>query len=100
MHMSRKDADARGIKQGDICRAFNHHGQILVYANVSERFMPGVAHITYGRWIDKMQPGEAENSIDKSGNVEVLCTGGFCGPFDNQASVQCVCQVEKYTGAV
>jgi trimethylamine-N-oxide reductase (cytochrome c) len=99
IHMGRKDADDRGIKQGDICRAFNHHGQILVYANVSERFMPGVAHITYGRWIDKMDPSDPM-SIDKSGNVEVLCTGGFCGPYDNQASVQAVCQVEKYTGAV
>ena len=95
IHVSRKDADDRGIKYGDLVRVFNDKGQILCWADVSERFMPGVAHITYGVWNDYVQP-VAPGSLDKSGNVENICTGGFCSPFDNQASVQAIAQVEKW----
>jgi hypothetical protein len=37
-------------------------------------------------------------SLDKSGNVENICTGGFISPYDNQASVQAIAQVEKWKG--
>jgi trimethylamine-N-oxide reductase (cytochrome c) len=99
VHMSKADADARGIKYGDLVRVFNDRGQILCWADVSQRYMPGTAHITYGRINDFVQPG-VPGSLDKSGNVENICTGGFISPFDNQASVQAVAQIEKYTGAV
>ena len=97
IRMSRKDADDRGIKYGDLVRVFNDRGQILCWAYVSERFMPGVAHITYGVWNDYVEPG-VPGALDKSGNVENICTGGFLSPFDNQANVQAVAQVEKWTG--
>jgi trimethylamine-N-oxide reductase (cytochrome c) len=95
IHMNRKDAEERGIKHGDLVRAFNHRGQILCWADLSERFMPGVAHVTYGRINDFAEKG-VPGALDKSGNVENICTGGFISPFDNQASVQCVAQVEKW----
>ena len=99
IHMNPKDAADRGIKHGDIVRVFNHKGQILCWADLSERFMPGVAHITYGRWGDLVEPG-VPGSLDQSGNVENLCSGGFISPFDNQAAVQAIAQVEKWTGSI
>jgi len=98
IQMSKADADARGIVYGDLVRVFNDRGQVLCWAEVSQRYMPGVAHLTYGRVNDFVQPG-VPGSLDKSGNVENICTGGFISPFDNQASVQAVAQIEKYTGA-
>jgi len=59
--------------------------------------MPGVAHVTYGRWNDYVQPG-VPGSLDKSGNSENLCRGGFISPYDTQCDVQAVAQVEKWTG--
>jgi trimethylamine-N-oxide reductase (cytochrome c) len=96
IHISSKDAADRGIKHGDLVRVFNDRGQILCWADVSERFMPGVAHVTYGRWNDYVQPG-VPGSLDKSGNVENLCRGGFISPYDTQCDVQAVAQVEKWT---
>jgi anaerobic selenocysteine-containing dehydrogenase len=98
VHMSSKDAADRGIKYGDLVRVYNDRGQILCWADVTERFKPGVAHVTYGvvnDFVEKGKPG----ALDKSGNVENICTGGFISPFDNQASIQAVAQIEKYTGA-
>jgi anaerobic selenocysteine-containing dehydrogenase len=97
IHMSRKDAEARGMKYGDLVRVFNNRGQILCWADVSERYMPGVAMVTYGRWSDFVEPGNPA-SLDKSGNIELLCRGGFIGPFDTQQDVQAVAQVEKWKG--
>jgi anaerobic selenocysteine-containing dehydrogenase len=95
--MSTKDAADRGIKQDDSVRVFNNRGQILCYANVSERMTPGVAHVTYGVWNDYAEPGNPA-SLDKSGNIEGLVRGGFIGPYDNQMDVTCVAQVEKWKG--
>jgi len=93
--ISTEDAEARGIKHGDLVRVFNHRGQILCWANITERMMPGVAHVTYGEWVDYVELG-VPGSLDKSGNIEGLCRGGFISPFDNQQDVQCVAQVEKW----
>jgi trimethylamine-N-oxide reductase (cytochrome c) len=93
--MNTKDAETRGIKHGDLVRVFNHRGQILCWAYVNEMIMPGVARVNYGQWNDYAEPG-VPGSIDKSGNIENLCRGGFISPFDTQQDVQCVAQVEKW----
>ncbi|MGB9023868.1 MAG: molybdopterin-dependent oxidoreductase [Candidatus Bathyarchaeia archaeon] len=95
--MSAKDAEARGIRHGDIVRVFNDRGQILCWADVSERILPGVARVNYGRWNDYVEPA-VPGSLDKSGNIENLCRGGFISPFDTQQDVQAVAQVEKWKG--
>jgi anaerobic selenocysteine-containing dehydrogenase len=95
--MNKKDADDRGIKYGDLVRVFNNRGQILCWAKVSEQIMPGAARVTYGYWNDYVEPG-VPGSLDKSGNIENLCRGGFISPFDTQTDVQAVAQVEKWKG--
>jgi anaerobic selenocysteine-containing dehydrogenase len=95
--MSKKDADARGIKYGDIVRVFNQRGQILCWAEVSERIMPGVARVYYGRWADYVERANP-TSLDRSGNAEVIARGGFVSPYDTQQEVQAVAQIEKWEG--
>lgn len=95
-----KDASVRGIKDGDLLRAFNDRGQILVGAVVTEHIREGVVRISEGAWFDPADPS-ASGSICKNGSVN-------CLTFDIGSSslAQANCgqmsqlQIEKYTGAV
>ncbi len=53
------DAKARGIAQGDLVRAFNERGQILVGALLSEDVRQGVVRICEGAWHDLGQAGRS-----------------------------------------
>jgi anaerobic selenocysteine-containing dehydrogenase len=97
--MNKKDADDRGIKYGDIVRVFNMRGQILCWARTSEQMMPGAGRVTYGYWNDYDEPG-VPGSLDRSGNIENLCRGGFVSPFDTQTDVQAIAQIEKWSGSL
>jgi trimethylamine-N-oxide reductase (cytochrome c) len=50
IYMSPADAEARGIKDGDIVRVFNDRGQLLAGARVSDDYPPGVVRIHEGAW--------------------------------------------------
>ena len=65
------DAKSKGIKNGDLVRAFNHRGQILVGAVVSDIVPKGVVRIYEGAWYDPENPGK-EGSLCKNGCVNVL----------------------------
>lgn len=66
-----EDARARGIESGDLVRAFNDRGQILVGATLSSDIRPGVVRISEGAWYD---PAEAARpgSLCRNGNVNCL----------------------------
>lgn len=65
------DAAARGIKDGDIVRVFNHRGALLSAAVLSEDTRPGVIRIATGAWYDPAEPGRI-GSLEKHGNPNVL----------------------------
>ena len=44
IRINRVDADARGIESGDLVRAFNDRGSVIVCAQVGERTQPGTVH--------------------------------------------------------
>ncbi len=85
------DADARGIKHGDMVRTYNDRGTVLIKAKVTERIMPGVVSISEGSWYNPDKDG-----TDRGGCVNVLLkdthspAGAFC-------SNTCLVQVEKNT---
>ena len=54
-----KDAEKRGIKDGDIVKVFNERGTVLGGAMVWERIMPGVVYMDHGARVDPIIPGEA-----------------------------------------
>lgn len=65
------DAKAKGIKNGDVVRAYNQRGQVLVGAVVSDIVPKGVVRIYEGAWYDPMDPSK-ENTLCKNGNANVL----------------------------
>lgn len=66
-----QDASARGITNGDLVRAFNDRGQILVGAVITEDVRPGVVRVSEGAWFDPAEPAE-QGSICKNGNINCL----------------------------
>lgn len=65
------DAEARGIKAGDIVRVFNGRGQVLAGAVITDLVMPGVVQLATGAWYDPLDPASG-NSLDKHGNANTL----------------------------
>ena len=72
------DAEARGIEDEDIVRAFNDRGQVLVGAVVTHRVPAGVVQLTYGSWNDPLE-GEV-GALDRGGDGSVLSNGGEMSP--------------------
>ena len=91
--MSSVDAEARGIKNGDVVLMTSPHGKVLRHAKVLPYLVPGAVAIQDGAWIEI----DEETGIDMGGCPNVLqapkSSGGGC-----QAWTGTVLQVEKYDG--
>ncbi|WP_319496137.1 trimethylamine-N-oxide reductase TorA [uncultured Cohaesibacter sp.] len=93
-----KDAEAKGIKSGDIVRVFNDRGQCLAGAVVTDEIRPGVVQLQEGAWYD---PADASTpgSICKYGDPNIL-TPDIPTSKLGQATSACTCMAdfEKYEG--
>ena len=66
------DAEARGIKNGDIIKLYNDRGSVLGIAKVTERIRPGVVHsFCSASKYDPLEPGKPY-STDRGGCVNLL----------------------------
>ena len=91
-----RDADARGIAEGDVVRAFNDRGQCLVGAHVTETIMPGVVLIQTGAWYDPVERGKV-GSLDRHGNPNVLTLDKGSSRLGQGSSAQtALVEVEKW----
>ena len=70
--MNPTDAKKRGLKAGDIARAFNERGQILCGVVTTERMAQGVIWISYGSWNDPLEPKPC--AVDRAGDSNILTT--------------------------
>jgi len=84
-----RDAEARGIGQGDPVRAFNGRGEVIIAARITERIMPGVVNLSEGAWY-----APDENGADRGGNPNVLTKDDY-SPGGAFASNTVLVQVEK-----
>jgi anaerobic dimethyl sulfoxide reductase subunit A len=87
------DAEARGIKTGDIVKITSSEGSALRPVLVTDRIMPGVTSLPHGAWTEF----DDELGVDKAGSDNYLEAGvptveGHSG-FNSQ-----IVQVEKWTG--
>ena len=66
------DAEARGIKQGDIVKVYNERGGVLCGALVWERIMPGVISVDHGARADFIIPFK----LDRGGAINAIAPDG------------------------
>jgi trimethylamine-N-oxide reductase (cytochrome c) len=73
------DAEARGIKNGDIMKVYNDQGIILGGARISERVVPGALVMNKGSRVDPIAPhidrGGSTNLISPPGLISKHCKG-------------------------
>ena len=91
-----QDAQARQINDGDVVRLWNHRGQVLAGAVVSEDIKPGVMCLHEGAWPD-LDP--QAGGICKNGAVNVLTKDIPSSRLGNGcAGNTALAWVEKYDG--
>jgi trimethylamine-N-oxide reductase (cytochrome c) len=90
-----EDAKARGIKTGDLVRAYNDRGQVLVGALVTDGIKKGAVCIHEGGWPDL----DKKTGICKNGGANVLTLDIPTSRLSNGcAANSALVRIEKYTG--
>ncbi|MCR4265888.1 molybdopterin-dependent oxidoreductase [Nitratireductor sp. ZSWI3] len=69
VEINRRDAEARGIGDGDVVRLWNERGACLAIARVGERVRHGVLVMPTGAWFE---PDEQAERLEVNGNPNVL----------------------------
>jgi anaerobic selenocysteine-containing dehydrogenase len=96
MRVNSQDAGARAITDGDLIRAFNDRGSVILAAQVTERVPPGTVH-SYESCADYQALGEPGHSPDISGCVNILTPKRYITPTSTgMANNSCLVQVEKW----
>jgi trimethylamine-N-oxide reductase (cytochrome c) len=96
LRINPNDAQKRGINEGDIVKAFNDRGAVLLSAQITSRVPPSVAHAWESCAVyDPI--GEPGASPDRGGCVNILTPERFvsknaCGMAPNS----CLIEVEKW----
>jgi molybdopterin guanine dinucleotide-containing S/N-oxide reductase-like protein len=91
-----EDAKKRGIEEGDMVRAYNDRGEVLLAAQVTERVLPGVVH-SYESCAIYEPIGEPGESPDRGGCINLLTSHRFisknaCGMAPNS----CLIEIAKW----
>ncbi|MFA0016321.1 molybdopterin guanine dinucleotide-containing S/N-oxide reductase [Vibrio lentus] len=90
-----EDAKARGIKTGDLVRAYNDRGQVLVGALVTDGIKQGAVCIHEGGWPDL----DKDTGLCKNGGCNVLTLDIPTSRLANGcAANSALVKIEKYTG--
>ncbi len=98
MRVNTKDAEARGIADGDLIRAFNDRGSVILVAQVTERVPSGTVH-SYESCADYLPTGEPGRSPDVAGCVNILTPKRHITPTSTgMANNSCLVQIEKWSG--
>ena len=98
LRLNTKDAEARGVGEGELIRAFNDRGEVILAAQVTERVAPGTVH-SYESVADYLPLGEPGRSPDTAGCINILTPKRFMTPTSTgMASNSCLIQVEKWDG--
>ena len=92
VYMNPQDAEARGIRDGEVVELFNGRGRCLSAAILTDDVMPGVAKLATGAWFDP----DWETGLDKHGNPNVLTLDVGASGFSQGCSAQtCLVQIRR-----
>lgn len=94
--ISPRDAEARGIKDGDIVRVFNERGGVLGGAVISQKIIPGALRFEKAGGGHHIIPGE----LHRGGNPNSINPKeGFSRNVYGLAATHFLVEIEKVTGA-
>ncbi len=93
------DANAKGIKDGDLVRVFNGRGQLLAGAVLTDSYPRGVIRIEEGAWYGPLN--EKEGAICTYGDPNTLTQDIGSSELAQATSANtCIVDFEKFTGKV
>ena len=96
-----RDAEARGIAEGDIVRLFNARGACLASATLSATVMQGVAQLPTGAWYDPVDDADGNVALCGHGNPNILTRDVGTSSLAQGCSGQLTAvQVERFDGAL
>ena len=94
------DAQARGIKDGDICRVYSDRGEVELTAYVTNRMMPGTAAVHHGAWFQTDGTPAECNTFGKDlrGTPNILLDDGHLPHILGALITAGLVEVEKVRG--
>jgi trimethylamine-N-oxide reductase (cytochrome c) len=96
IRLNSEDAAARGIADGDLVRAYNDRGAVVLCARVTDRIRPGTAHSAES-CSDYAPTGAPGDSPDRAGCINILTSKRFITPTSpGQACNTCLIEVEHW----
>jgi len=97
--MNPADAQARGLKDGDLIRVFNDRGACLAGLILSNDIRPGIIQLPTGAWYNPLEPGQI-GSLELHGNPNVLTQDkGTSQLAQGCAAHSALVEVERYEGS-
>jgi len=96
IRMHPQDAQARGLRAGDVARVFNDRGACLAGVVVDDRVRPQVVQLSTGAWYDPMDAADPD-ALCVHGNPNVLTDDiGTSSLAHGCSGAHALVQVEKY----
>ncbi|WP_246249246.1 molybdopterin-dependent oxidoreductase [Chelativorans alearense] len=93
-----RDADARGIREGDLVRLWNDRGACLAVAHLGGHVGPGVLVMPTGAWFE---PDRQHDWLESNGNPNVLTADRRTSALGQAcAALSALVRVEPYRPAV
>ncbi|MEO7938834.1 MAG: molybdopterin guanine dinucleotide-containing S/N-oxide reductase [Burkholderiaceae bacterium] len=98
--VSRGDAHARGLVDGDVVRVFNARGTCLAAVRVCDDLLPGVVKLSTGAWFDPTDwRADGPQNIEKHGNPNALTLDMGASSLSQGCMAQtCLVDIAKYVG--
>ncbi len=98
IRINTKDAAARGIKEGDLVKAYNDRGAVILAAQLTERVPSGTCH-SYESSAEYKPLGKPGQSPDRGGCVNILSSDKFIGKHTSGMATQHFrVEIEKWDG--
>ncbi len=90
LFLNGRDAEARGIEDGETVRVFNGRGELRVACRITRRILPGVVSLPQGAWWTPDEDG-----VDRRGSVNVLTSERWTPLAFGSAQHTAMVQVER-----